>query len=136
MKQYAAAAVLMLAAVCSAEVNLLKNGNFEAGTPPWQVTEWSNPSGTAAYQITADHVCDGKGAAEVRHVSGNSNILLGQKINIAGQHDLMLTFYAQADVAPGLNAPIGACFVTLDKNGKKLQYLHKPLTAGDHWVIL
>lgn len=113
--------------------NLLINGDFETGAAPWVVSEWSNPRGKVSYKVTEHPVHAGKGAAEIRHISGGSNILLGQKVAIKGRKNLQLTFFAYGDVPPSTTTPISASFISVDSAGKKLQYVNKPFEATDHW---
>ena len=125
--------VLLVVIACGANDNLLVNGGFEAGPKPWVVSEWSTPSGKVSYTVSQLHKHEGDSSAEVRHISGGSNILLEQKVAIAGKNNLILSFYALGDVQPGKSTPISASFITLDGAGNKLQYVNKPFQATENW---
>lgn len=126
-------ALLSSGAIQGNGANLLVNGDFESGKSSWQVSEWSKPQGKVEFTVTEEGKHSGNLCAQVRHLSGGENIVLGQKLSIEGRKNLRLTFYAKAAVPVNVNVPISASFVTVDKSGKKLQYEIKRFTASDRW---
>ena len=133
MRMICAAILLPVLAIFGGNSNLLINGDFESGKQPWAVSEWSTPHGKVSYAISQAHKHEGNNSAEIRHLSGGSNIVLGQKVSIAGRNNLMLSFYALGDVQPGKSMNISASFITVDSAGKKLQYVNKPFQATENW---
>ena len=128
------AVTLLSIGVCTASENMLVNGGFESGLQPWNASEWPRPEmGKFTFKQVQDNVYAGKYAAEFAHVSGGSNLVLGQHVKISGQQNLLLEFYAKADVRVSTTTQISASIVTVDENNQKLQYELKRFTVGDNW---
>ncbi len=127
-------ACLLLVPLAAAE-NLLLNPGFENQTEHWGVREWSTPAGRVELHSVTTNAHGGERCAEVRHIAGGDNILLRQQIAIDGARELRLTFYAKSDLRASSDTGISAAFVTLDKNGKKLQYKVQRFTSSDQWKM-
>ena len=113
----------------------IRNPGFENGETQWSLDEWSTPRGKGKFKVVSGMPFEGSKCAEVSHVSGGDNLLLHQRIPLAGRHSLQLKFAARANVRVNASANIGAAFITRGASGEQLQYIHRTFSAKDQWQL-
>ncbi len=127
-------AVVFLAMNLSANssTNLLENPGFEEGLKDWRLNEWSGVKGKINFTADKKEPRSGEGCAKIEWVSGGDNVLLSQRVPIAGAKSLLLTFWAKSIIQASTNDRVQATAEFFNKSGNRISKgLNEIFTTSD-----